>query len=165
VQVCRDYERKRIVAFEIDAGTFNARFPRRHVAIAAIKNGIAHEHDRLTNTIRCNIRYQFIERLSGEHREQIGVFVKAHLLRRDRSQRVHAAASRSGAANALGTGLPSFLAKALTPSIRHFGMECDVFQLDTVVGAMSRKLATATVPPSSSIKSDTVFMPLLLRDS
>ena len=42
--------------------------------------------------------------------------------------------------------------------MRHFGMEFDVFQLDTVVGARSSATATETVPPSASMISDTVRM-------
>lgn len=44
------------------------------------------------------------------------------------------------------------------PGIRHFGMEPDDFQLETVVGARSSATATATVPPSASIMSDAVSM-------
>lgn len=49
------------------------------------------------------------------------------------------------------------------PSMRHFGIEPDVFQLDTVVGARSSAEATATVPPSASMNWSTVCITQLLR--
>lgn len=47
--------------------------------------------------------------------------------------------------------IPFAAARAASFSIRHFGMEPDDFQLETVVGARSNAVATATVPPSASM--------------
>ena len=54
-------------------------------------------------------------------------------------------------------------AMAATESRRHLGSELLVFQPDTVLGVRFNSLATADVPPSASIKSATVSMPLLIR--
>lgn len=61
-------------------------------------------------------------------------------------------AGRRGVAN----DTPRAFASLLTPSIRHFGMEPDCFQLETVVGATFNARATDTVPPSKSIISAAV---------
>ena len=44
------------------------------------------------------------------------------------------------------------------PGMRHFGIDPDDFQLDTVVGARSSATATATVPPRASMMSEGVSM-------
>ena len=56
-------------------------------------------------------------------------------------------------------------ASRVRPSIRHFGMDPDDFQLDTVVGGRSSAVATAIVPPSASMNCSTVCMTDLLRVS
>jgi len=76
-------------------------------------------------------------------------------------RRTHAAASCGE--NVLGTGLPCSCANRTRPSIRHFGMEPEAFQLDTVVGASSSAFATATVPPSVLMNSVTVCISHSLR--
>jgi len=54
--------------------------------------------------------------------------------------------------------MPFIRAISMIPGIRHLGIEPDCFQLETVVGARSNSLATATVPPRASIMLETDCM-------
>ena len=58
---------------------------------------------------------------------------------------------------------PLSAAKASIFSIRHFGIDPLVFQLDTVEGVRSRAFASLLVPPSAVTMSVAVFMATLLR--
>ena len=58
---------------------------------------------------------------------------------------------------------PLSAAKASIFSIRHFGIDPLVFQLDTVEGVRSKAFASLLVPPSAVTMSVAVFMPALLR--